>query len=105
MKNKKTKHRNFDNFVNEQLTKDLLLADELLEQALQEYREDGDEKSLLIALKQVTLVKGGFQELANKTGLSRESLYKTLSSEGNPRMSTLRKILEALDYRLYFQHI
>jgi probable addiction module antidote protein len=105
MKNKKTKHKNFDKFVNEQLTKDPLLVDELLKQALQEYQKDGDEKALLITLKQVTLAKCGFQELANKTGLSRESLYKTLSSEGNPRMSTLKKILEALDYRLYFQHI
>ena len=41
-----------------------------------------DEKTLLIALKQVALAKGGFQELSNKTGLSRESLYKTLSIKG-----------------------
>ncbi|MBU6338951.1 MAG: putative addiction module antidote protein [Rickettsiales bacterium] len=105
MKKKKTKHKNFDQFVNEQLTKDPELADELLEHALKEYQKDGDEKTLLIALKQVTLAKCGFQELSNKTGLSRESLYKTLSDQGNPRLTTLKKILEALNYRIYFQHV
>ncbi len=105
MKKKNPKYRDFNNLVDEQLKKDEALADELLEHALEEYEKDGDEKALLIALKQVTLAKGGFQNLADKTGLSRESLYKTLSDKGNPRMTTLKKILEALNYGLYFRHI
>ena len=105
MKKKNTKYRDFNNLVDEQLKKDEALADGLLEHALEEYQKDGDEKALLIALKQVTLAKGGFQNLADKTGLSRESLYKTLSDKGNPRMTTLKKILEALNYGLYFRHI
>jgi probable addiction module antidote protein len=37
----------------------------------------------------------GMSDLARTTGLSRETLYKTLSSEGNPTLSTLSKVLDA----------
>ena len=101
---KKNNCRNFDDLVIDQFKEDPSLADEFLEYSIAEYERDGDEKVLLVALKQVALAKGGFQELSNKTGLSRESLYKTLSINGNPRFTTLKKILEALDYGIYFKH-
>ena len=34
--------------------------------------------------------------LAQKTGLSRESLYRSLSAQGNPELATLVKVVDAL---------
>lgn len=42
----------------------------------------------------------GMSELARKTGLSREALYKALSEDGNPRLSTLMAVFKALGLRL-----
>ena len=61
-----------------------------LNAALEESQK-GDEESqklLLIALKNVADAQGGVAKLSKKTGLGRESLYKTLSLKGNPRFNT-----------------
>jgi len=42
----------------------------------------------------------GMSDLARSTGLSRETLYKTLSEGGNPTLSTLSKVLEAYGVRI-----
>jgi transcriptional regulator with XRE-family HTH domain len=41
--------------------------------------------------------------LADKTGLSRETLYRTLSERGNHRLDTLAVILAAFGFRLTVQ--
>ncbi len=38
----------------------------------------------------------GMSQIAKKSGLSRESLYKALSSDGNPEFSTVIKVMHAL---------
>ena len=45
----------------------------------------------------------GMAEIAKKTGLSREGLYKTLSVKGNPELATVLKILEAVGLQLVAQ--
>jgi probable addiction module antidote protein len=42
-------------------------------------------------------------QLAKDTGLSRESLYKALSSQGNPSLATVMKVIKALELQLSFQ--
>jgi probable addiction module antidote protein len=42
----------------------------------------------------------GMANVAKKTGLSRESLYRSLRSEGNPEFSTIFKVLDSLGLRL-----
>ena len=42
----------------------------------------------------------GMADVAAKTGLSRESLYRALSPKGNPKLSTLIEVLAALGLRL-----
>jgi probable addiction module antidote protein len=42
----------------------------------------------------------GMAAIATKTGLSRESLYRALSTKGNPKLSTLVEVLAALGMRL-----
>lgn len=99
------KHRNFDDVVVEMLQKSDKECDLFLEVALEEYKKDNDEAALLVALRQVTKAKGGFTNLSKKTGLTRESLYRSLSPKGNPRFTTLKLILNALGYNLEFKHI
>ncbi len=62
--------------------------------------EDGNEQVMLAALKDVARAIMGITELAQRTGLSREALYNTLSENGNPRFSSLVEILHALGLEL-----
>ncbi len=38
----------------------------------------------------------GMTQLANETGMGRESLYKALSTDGNPSFATILKVMRAL---------
>jgi probable addiction module antidote protein len=62
--------------------------------------EDGDTRAIPVALRTVAEAGGGMAALANKTKLSRETLYRTLSDRGNPRLDTLTAILAAYGMRL-----
>lgn len=62
--------------------------------------EDGDNGALLVALRDVIDARGGVSELAQAKGLSRETLYRTLSEEGNPTLETLSKVLEFAGLRV-----
>lgn len=42
----------------------------------------------------------GMGEIADRTGLSRQALYSTLSGRGNPTLSTLLKVFAALNLEL-----
>jgi probable addiction module antidote protein len=62
--------------------------------------EDGDPRAVPIALRTVAEALGGMAALAKRTGLSRETLYRTLSKDGNPRLDTLAALLDAFGLRL-----
>lgn len=66
---------------------------------LADVMHDGDTRALPLALRTAADVLG-MTELARHTGLSRETLYRTLSVKGNPRLDTLAAILAAFDLRL-----
>lgn len=61
--------------------------------------EDGDPALITIALGNVTRSEG-MTEIANATGLTRASLYKALSAEGNPEFATVLKVIQALGLKL-----
>ena len=61
--------------------------------------EDGDAALIKAALSDVARAKG-MGEIAETTGLSRTSLYKALSQDGNPEFMTVVKILLALGLRV-----
>lgn len=61
---------------------------------------DGDTEDVPLALRTVAMAVGGMAALAERTGLSRETLYRTLSTSGNPRLDTLASILRAFGLRL-----
>ncbi len=75
-------------------------AVEYLKVSFEEYQKDGDAQSLLLALRTVAEVQGGIPTLARKTKMNRQSLYKALSADGNPRLDTIGAILGGLGYRL-----
>jgi probable addiction module antidote protein len=71
------------------------LTDETLINAyLNEILTDGMPSEFIQALNDVARAKG-MNELAQKTGIRRESLYKTLQSE-KPRFDTMLKIIDAM---------
>ncbi len=57
--------------------------------------EDDDAKTYLTALRKVVEARGGMALTAEKANLSRETLYRTLSSRGNPTIKTLSAVLKA----------
>jgi probable addiction module antidote protein len=91
--------RDFREYVKEKL-KDPAEAVTYLNTALEEYEKDSDSDAFLLALRTVTEVKGGVAELARKTNLNRQHLYRTLSSKGNPRLNTLETVLHGLGFKL-----
>ena len=62
--------------------------------------EDDDPASYLAALRKVVDARGGMAVVAEKTHLSRETLYRTLSTRGNPTIRTLNAVLKATGLKL-----
>jgi probable addiction module antidote protein len=61
--------------------------------------EDGDPQTIASALGWVARARS-MGRIALSTGLGRESLYKSLSEDGNPHLATVIKVVRALGYRL-----
>lgn len=59
-----------------------------------------DAAGIARALGDIARAKG-MTEIARKTGLSRESLYKSLSDDGNPSLDTVLRVARALGLRLH----
>ena len=63
--------------------------------------EDSDDQGeLLIVLRQMTKAFGGVQAVAEKAHLNPTQMYRTLSADGNPALSSLTAILKAMGLRL-----
>jgi probable addiction module antidote protein len=61
--------------------------------------DDGDPHLIAAAIGDVARARG-MSQLSRDTGLSRESLYRSLSGDGNPEFGTVLKVLKALGVRL-----
>jgi probable addiction module antidote protein len=83
----------------EMLREDPAYAVQLLNSIL----EEGDQSELLITLRQMTKAFGGVPTVAETTHLSTTQLYRTLSPDGNPVLSSLSAILKAMGLRLAVQ--
>ncbi|RSX53411.1 addiction module antitoxin [Bifidobacterium goeldii] len=64
--------------------------------------EYNDPVLLQVALGNVAKARG-MSQIAKETGLGRESLYKSLSRDGNPSYATILKVLKALGARISIQ--
>ncbi len=80
----------------ESFRRDRKLAAAYLDQVLAE----GDQEELMLALRRLSEAFGGVTGLAQQAGLNSTTLYRTLSSNGNPELRTLRALLAAMGLRL-----
>lgn len=62
--------------------------------------KEDDPALLAAALGDVARAKG-MTQIARETGLGRESLYKALSSDGNPEFGTVQKVVRSLGLKLH----
>ena len=61
--------------------------------------EDGDMGLIMAVLGDIARARR-MATVAKETGLGRESLYKSLSSNGNPEFATVLKVVHALGLQL-----
>ena len=61
--------------------------------------EDGDLGLIMAALGDIARARK-MAVVAQETGLGRESLYKSLSTNGNPEFATVLKVVHSLGLRL-----
>ena len=73
--------------------------DVAVEAYLSDAFEEGDPKGIAHALGVVARARG-MTQLARETGITRESLYRALSDEGNPEFATIVKVMTALGLRM-----
>ncbi len=78
---------------------DYLDNEEVIAEYLTIALEDPDPHAFLTAVRDVAKVRG-IATIAANAGLGRESLYKTLKPGAQPRLDTVRRLLEALGVNL-----
>jgi probable addiction module antidote protein len=69
------------------------------------FDEAGDDSAFIAHALGVVARSGNMAELARKTGVSREGLYKALSTDGNPSFATVLKVTNALGLKLTVQTV
>jgi len=62
--------------------------------------EECDRAVFLLALRNVAEAQGGMAALARKAHMNRESLYRMLSSKGNPEIRSILTLLNSMRLRL-----
>ncbi len=76
-----------------------LETDDDIREFLEESVVSGNTSDFIHALNIAARAKG-MTEVASQSGVTRASLYKSLSGEGNPRFETISKIVDALGCKL-----
>jgi probable addiction module antidote protein len=85
-----------DEAIVRRLRKDPGFAAEYLKSALEDTNEP---RVLLVALRHLAQAQG-IAKVAKAAGVERESLYRALSANGNPRLSTLVAVTKAIGLKL-----
>jgi probable addiction module antidote protein len=62
--------------------------------------EEGDQGLFLLALRNVAEAHGGMAAVSEKTKLNRESMYRMLSSKGNPGIKSILALLHSMGLKL-----
>ena len=78
---------------------DFLDSDEAMVEYLNVALEEQDPAFFAKAIGDVARARG-MTAIAEASGVGRQSLYRALSSDGNPRLETLFRVLETLGLRL-----
>jgi len=72
---------------------------EAISEYINQVLENGDEQEIIRALGHIAKAKG-MTQIAKKSGLGRESLYKALKPNSKPRFETILKVIKAFDINL-----
>lgn len=83
-----------------ELRADRELAVEYMKAAMESLDNPDDRAAGLLALRTVAEAYGGLGAVAAEAGISRETLYRTLSAKGNPTLKTLLAVLKAVGMKL-----
>ena len=76
-----------------------LETEEQITAYLEDIFETGDSELIVAAIGDVARARG-MTKVADSSGLGRESLYKSLSLDGNPSFETILKVLSSLGFGL-----
>lgn len=94
-------YRGHESATIESFRKDPRFAAEYLNAVL----ADGDQEELMVALRYMAEAFGGVPNLAARAQLNATTLYRTLSSKGNPELRSMTALLAAMGMRLAVQPI
>lgn len=83
-----------------ELRADHELAVAYLKTAMESLDDPDDRAAGLLALRTLAEAYGGLGAVSAAAGISRESLYRTLSAKGNPTLKTLLAVLKTIGMRL-----
>ena len=83
---------------------DYLDSDEAVAEYLTQVLADGDSAELVRALGHIAKARG-MAQIAKDSGLGRESLYKALRPDAQPRFDTVLRVCAALGVRLVAQPV
>lgn len=94
-------YRDHESATIESFRKDPHFAAEYLNAVL----ANGDQEELMVALRYMAEAFGGVPKLAARAQLNATTLYRTLSSKGNPELKSMTALLGAMGMRLAVQPI
>jgi len=77
-------------------------SEEMIQEYFAQVLENGDSDEIVDALGHIARARG-MADLAAKTGLGRESLYKTFAAGSMPRFDTIWRVMRALGLRITTQ--
>ena len=78
---------------------DYLKTDADIAEYLTVVLEDGDPALFVAAIGDIARAKG-MSDIAKKSGVTRESLYRALKIESRPRFDTVARVIHALGMKL-----
>ena len=82
---------------------DYLDSPEAIEVFLSEAFDTGDSAYIAKAIGVAARAKG-MADIAQKTGLSREQLYRSFSDKGNPTLKTILAVIQAMGLNVTLSH-
>ncbi|HXZ14551.1 MAG TPA: addiction module antidote protein [Roseiarcus sp.] len=81
---------------------DYLDTPESQEELLADAAESGEARYVAVALGTIARARG-MSKVAKDAGVTREALYRAVSEDGDPRLSTLLGVAKALGLKLAFR--
>jgi probable addiction module antidote protein len=78
---------------------ELLDSEEAIAEYLNAALEDDDPAFLITAIGDIARAQG-IAKIAEKTGLGRESLYKSFREDASPKFDTVQRVMTAMGFKL-----